>query len=154
MFTGDAESICVGFSGWQVDAKRGRRGCLTARATLPEGDLVGARLTRSLIGQQPRPGRCLLNVGDGTLVTVTVTVTVPADAAWFEESVATAPLRIAADYPYPDITDAKVVMVYAKWSWCMRSRNGSGCCDSYGGRGSIRTRLGGAGRASRAGRKA
>jgi len=78
VFGGDAESICVGFSGWQVDAKRGRRGCLTAPATLPEGDLVGARLSRSLIGQQPRPGRCLLNVGDGTLVTVTV----PADAAW------------------------------------------------------------------------
>jgi S-DNA-T family DNA segregation ATPase FtsK/SpoIIIE len=77
VFGGDAESICLGFGGWQVDAKRGRRGCLTAPATLPEGDLVGARLSRSLLGQQPRPGRCLLNAGDGNLVTVTV----PADVA-------------------------------------------------------------------------
>jgi DNA segregation ATPase FtsK/SpoIIIE, S-DNA-T family len=78
VFGGDAESICLGFGGWQVDAKRGRRGCLTAPATLPEGDLVGVRLSRSLIGQQPRPGRCLLNIGDGNLVSVTV----PADVAW------------------------------------------------------------------------
>jgi DNA segregation ATPase FtsK/SpoIIIE, S-DNA-T family len=77
VFGGDAESICLGFGGWQVDAKRGRRGCLTAPATLPEGDLVGARLSRGLLGQPPRPGRCLLNTGDGNLVTVTVA----ADAA-------------------------------------------------------------------------
>ena len=38
---GDAESIGVGFTGWQVEAKRARRGCLTAPATLPEGDLIG-----------------------------------------------------------------------------------------------------------------
>ncbi len=30
------------------------------------------RLPRDLIGQPPRPGRCLLNTGDGKLVTVTV----------------------------------------------------------------------------------
>jgi len=72
VFGGDAESICVGFGGWQVDAKRARRGCLTAPATLPEGDLVGARLNRGLTGQPVRPGRCLLHLGDGNLVTVTV----------------------------------------------------------------------------------
>ena len=72
MFGGDADSVCVGFSGWQVDAKRARRGCLTAPQTLPEGDLVGVRLTHSMLGQQARPGRCLLNVGDGKLITVTV----------------------------------------------------------------------------------
>jgi S-DNA-T family DNA segregation ATPase FtsK/SpoIIIE len=71
-FAGDADSVCLGFSGWQVDAKRARRGCLTAPQALPEGDLVGVRLTHSLIGQPARPGRCLLNVGDGKLITVTV----------------------------------------------------------------------------------
>jgi DNA segregation ATPase FtsK/SpoIIIE, S-DNA-T family len=71
-FGGDADNICLGFSGWQVDAKRARRGCLTAPRSLPEGDLVGVRLTHSLIGQQARAGRCLLNVGDGKLITVTV----------------------------------------------------------------------------------
>jgi DNA segregation ATPase FtsK/SpoIIIE, S-DNA-T family len=72
VFAGDAESVCLGFGGWQVDAKRARRGCLTAPMTLPEGDLVGVRLTHGLIGHPVRPGRCLLNVGDGNLVAVTV----------------------------------------------------------------------------------
>ena len=69
---GDAERIGVGFSGWQVEAKRARRGCLTAPATIPEGDLIGVRLPRDLLGQPPRPGRCLLNTGDGQLTTVSV----------------------------------------------------------------------------------
>ncbi|HEY1667917.1 MAG TPA: FtsK/SpoIIIE domain-containing protein [Trebonia sp.] len=69
---GDAESIGVGFSGWQVEAKRARRGCLTAPATIPEGDLIGIRLPRDVLGQPPRPGRCLLHTGDGRLITVSV----------------------------------------------------------------------------------
>ena len=72
VLAGDSDSVGLGFSGWQVDAKRARRGCLTAPATLPEGDLIGVRLPRGVIGQQPQPGRCLLHTGDGTLVTVTV----------------------------------------------------------------------------------
>jgi DNA segregation ATPase FtsK/SpoIIIE, S-DNA-T family len=69
---GDAESIGVGFSGWQVEAKRARRGCLTAPSTIPDGDLIGVRLSRDVLGQPPRPGRCLLHTGDGTLITVSV----------------------------------------------------------------------------------
>jgi S-DNA-T family DNA segregation ATPase FtsK/SpoIIIE len=72
VFAGEAEGLGIGFSGWQVEAKRARRGCLTAPAVLPEGDLIGMRLPRDLIGQPPRPGRCLLNTGDGQLITVTV----------------------------------------------------------------------------------
>jgi S-DNA-T family DNA segregation ATPase FtsK/SpoIIIE len=72
VFGGDADGLGVGFSGWQVDAKRARRGCLTAPATLPEGDLIGIRLAHSMLGQPARPGRCLLNAGDGSLTTVTV----------------------------------------------------------------------------------
>jgi S-DNA-T family DNA segregation ATPase FtsK/SpoIIIE len=72
VFAGDADNIGLGFGGWQVDAKRARRGCLTAPSTLPEGELVGVRLTHGLLGQASRPGRCLLNVGDGALITVTV----------------------------------------------------------------------------------
>ena len=73
VFAGDPEAgLCLGFGGWQVDAKRARRGALTAPVSLGEGDLVGARLARSMIGQPARPGRCLLNSGDGRLVTVTV----------------------------------------------------------------------------------
>ena len=69
---GDAESIGIGFSGWQVEAKRARRGCLTAPSTIPEGDLIGVRLSRDVLGQPPRPGRCLLHTGDGKLITVSV----------------------------------------------------------------------------------
>jgi S-DNA-T family DNA segregation ATPase FtsK/SpoIIIE len=72
VFAGESESIGIGFGGWQVEAKRARRGCLTAPSALPEGDLIGMRLSRDVIGQPPRPGRCLLNTGDGKLVTVTV----------------------------------------------------------------------------------
>jgi S-DNA-T family DNA segregation ATPase FtsK/SpoIIIE len=73
VLAGDPESgLCAGFGGWQVDAKRARRGALTAPVSIGEGDLIGARLTRSMVGQAARPGRCLLNVGDGHLVTVTV----------------------------------------------------------------------------------
>jgi S-DNA-T family DNA segregation ATPase FtsK/SpoIIIE len=72
VLAGDSDSIGLGFSGWQVEAKRARRGCLTAPATLPEGDLIGVRLPRGVIGQPPSPGRCLLHTGDGSLMTVTV----------------------------------------------------------------------------------
>jgi hypothetical protein len=56
------------------DCALARRGCLTAPQTIPEGDLIGARLPRDSIGRPPRPGRAPLNVGDGTLVTVAVPV--------------------------------------------------------------------------------
>ena len=36
VLAGDAESIGIGFSGWQVEAKRARRGCLTAPASSPK----------------------------------------------------------------------------------------------------------------------
>jgi DNA segregation ATPase FtsK/SpoIIIE, S-DNA-T family len=75
VFAGDPEAgLCAGFGGWQVDAKRARRGALTAPASVSDGELIGVRLTRSQAGQPPRPGRCLLNTGDGRLVTVTVPV--------------------------------------------------------------------------------
>ncbi len=69
---GDAETLSGGFGGWHVEARRARRGCLIAPQTLPEGDLIGVRLSRGLTGESPKPGRALLNVGDGNLITVTV----------------------------------------------------------------------------------
>jgi S-DNA-T family DNA segregation ATPase FtsK/SpoIIIE len=73
VIAGDPEAgLCAGFGGWQIDAKRARRGCLTAPTSPSDGELIGARLTRSQIGQPARPGRCLLNTGDGHLLTVTV----------------------------------------------------------------------------------
>jgi DNA segregation ATPase FtsK/SpoIIIE, S-DNA-T family len=80
VFGGDGENLGIGFGGWQVAAKRARRGCLIAPATLPQGDLIGVQLSRSMLGQSAKPGRCLLNVGDGTLVTVTVPMATSGDS--------------------------------------------------------------------------
>ena len=62
-------------AGWRTLAARvtcWQRGCLTAPSTIPEGDLIGVRLPRDLLEQPPGPGRCLLNTGDGQLMTVSV----------------------------------------------------------------------------------
>jgi S-DNA-T family DNA segregation ATPase FtsK/SpoIIIE len=74
VFGGNAEDICTGFSGWQVDAKRARRGCLLCPQQLADGDLIGTRLTRSMIGEPVRPGKALLNPGNGEVITVAIPV--------------------------------------------------------------------------------
>ena len=67
-----------GFSGWQVDAQAGPARLPDRAPALPEGDLIGARLTHAHLAggeQSPvRSGRALLNTGDGNLITVTVPV--------------------------------------------------------------------------------
>ena len=72
VLAGDPDGLASGFGGWLADARRARRGCLTAPQTLPEGDLIGARLAHGRIGRPVRPGRALLNAGDGALVTIAV----------------------------------------------------------------------------------
>jgi DNA segregation ATPase FtsK/SpoIIIE, S-DNA-T family len=72
VLAGDPDTLAAGFGGWQADARRARRGCLTAPQTLPEGELIGARLSHDGTGRPARPGRALLNTGDGTLITVAV----------------------------------------------------------------------------------
>jgi S-DNA-T family DNA segregation ATPase FtsK/SpoIIIE len=72
VLAGDPDTLASGFSGWLADARRARRGCLTAPQTLPEGELIGVRLPHDCIGRQPRSGRALLNAGDGTLVTIAI----------------------------------------------------------------------------------
>ena len=69
---GDAEEICGGFSGWQVDAKKGRRGALLSPQGISNGDLLGMRLPRSSIGGPITPGRAIVHLGDGELLTVQV----------------------------------------------------------------------------------
>jgi DNA segregation ATPase FtsK/SpoIIIE, S-DNA-T family len=72
VFGGNAEDLCAGFGGWQVDAKRARRGCLLSPQQITDGDLIGTRLQRSLIGEPVKPGRALLNTGNGIIMTVAV----------------------------------------------------------------------------------
>ncbi|MDT0342912.1 FtsK/SpoIIIE domain-containing protein [Streptomyces litchfieldiae] len=68
---GDEGDICGGFSGWQVDAKKARRGVLLSPSTHRHGELIGAKLPRSAASEQPTPGRAILHLGDGTPFTVT-----------------------------------------------------------------------------------
>ncbi|ARQ70533.1 FtsK/SpoIIIE domain-containing protein [Streptomyces marincola] len=68
---GDEGDICGGFSGWQVDAKKARRGVLLSPTTHRHGELIGAKLPRSAASEQPTPGRAILHLGDGTPFTVT-----------------------------------------------------------------------------------
>ncbi|MGH3865458.1 MAG: FtsK/SpoIIIE domain-containing protein [Pseudonocardiaceae bacterium] len=65
VIAGDAEGVCAGFSGWQVELKKARRGLLLAPQSITEGDLIGIRPPRSLLGQPAQPGRGLLHLGDG-----------------------------------------------------------------------------------------
>ena len=71
---GDPDTLAGGFGGWQADARRARRGCLTGPQTLPEGELIGARLSHAQLGRQVKPGRALLHTGDGALTTIAVPV--------------------------------------------------------------------------------
>jgi S-DNA-T family DNA segregation ATPase FtsK/SpoIIIE len=75
---GNADDICGGFTGWQVDAKKARQGTLLCPQSLTDGDLIGVRVPRSVLGGPVQPGRALVHLGDGELVTVQVPVTSPA----------------------------------------------------------------------------
>jgi DNA segregation ATPase FtsK/SpoIIIE, S-DNA-T family len=74
VLAGDPDSLASGFGGWQADARRARRGCLTAPQILPEGELIGVRLTHAHLGHPSRPGKALLNTGDGTVITIAVPI--------------------------------------------------------------------------------
>ena len=72
VLAGDAEEVCGGFSGWQVDAKKGRRGALLSPQGTMNGELIGVRLPRSSVGGPVTPGRAMVHLGDGELLTVQV----------------------------------------------------------------------------------
>ncbi|MFJ3235141.1 FtsK/SpoIIIE domain-containing protein [Streptomyces sp. NPDC086787] len=72
VIAGDEEDVCSGFSGWQVDAKKARRGILLSPQESSSGDLIGVRLSRSLVGGQVVPGKGMLHLGDGELRTVVI----------------------------------------------------------------------------------
>ncbi|MFE7811182.1 FtsK/SpoIIIE domain-containing protein [Streptomyces sp. NPDC057433] len=71
VIAGDEEEICDGFSGWQVDAKKARRGILLSPQDSSAGDLIGIRTTRSMVGGQISPGKGMLHLGSGEHQTVT-----------------------------------------------------------------------------------
>ncbi|MEU4926974.1 FtsK/SpoIIIE domain-containing protein [Streptomyces yokosukanensis] len=71
VIAGDEEEICDGFSGWQVDMKKARRGILLSPQDTSAGELIGIRTTRSMVGGLVTPGRGMLHLGSGAVITVT-----------------------------------------------------------------------------------
>ncbi len=72
---GDADDVCGGFSGWQVEMKKARQGLLLSPQNLSDADLIGIRLQRGSVGNAVVPGRGLLHLGDGEVITVQVPLT-------------------------------------------------------------------------------
>ncbi len=64
--------MCSGFTGWQVDAKKGSRGLLLSPQDSSSGELIGVRITRSQVGGPVSPGGGLLHLGSGEVTAVTV----------------------------------------------------------------------------------
>ncbi len=75
VIAGDADDICGGFSGWQVEMKKARSGLLLSPQNLSDSDLIGVRLQRGSIGNAVQPGRGLLHLGDGEVRSVQVPLT-------------------------------------------------------------------------------
>ncbi|WP_189269310.1 FtsK/SpoIIIE domain-containing protein [Streptomyces fuscichromogenes] len=74
---GNAESLSLSLAGWMGQMKRNRCGMLLSPQNLSDGELIGVKLTRGLVGAAPQPGRGLLHLGDGTLRGVQVPFAYP-----------------------------------------------------------------------------
>ncbi|MER5176956.1 FtsK/SpoIIIE domain-containing protein [Streptomyces sp. NPDC002896] len=69
---GNNEVLLGGLSGWQALVRRNRCGALLAPRSASDGELVGARVPRGLLGEDNEPGRAHLQLGDGRFLTVRV----------------------------------------------------------------------------------
>jgi S-DNA-T family DNA segregation ATPase FtsK/SpoIIIE len=69
---GNAESLSLSLAGWMGQVKRNRTGMLLSPQSIADGEVIGVKLTRGLVGQAPQPGRGLLHPGDGSLLSVQV----------------------------------------------------------------------------------
>ncbi len=72
MAAGNAESLSLSLAGWMGQVKRNRTGMLLSPQGLGDGEVIGIKLTRGVVGQAPQPGRGLLHLGDGSLISVQV----------------------------------------------------------------------------------
>jgi S-DNA-T family DNA segregation ATPase FtsK/SpoIIIE len=80
VIAGEISAVAAGFSGWQVEVKKNRRGALLSPPTLSAGDLIGARLTRANLAERVVPGVARVHLGDGTLQAVQIPLLEPAGA--------------------------------------------------------------------------
>lgn len=72
VIAGTVTDLSAGYSGWHAEARKGRAGALLSPQGLSDGELIGTRVPRSLVGEPVKPGRALVHLGAGTLVTVAV----------------------------------------------------------------------------------
>ncbi|WP_189080135.1 FtsK/SpoIIIE domain-containing protein [Mangrovihabitans endophyticus] len=72
VIAGEVASVAMGFSGWQVDVKKNRRGALLSPPALSAGDLIGVRLSRAALSDRVVPGIARAHLGDGELQTVQI----------------------------------------------------------------------------------
>ncbi|GGK76291.1 FtsK/SpoIIIE domain-containing protein [Mangrovihabitans endophyticus] len=69
---GNAEAMSLGLAGWLTQLKRNRSGLLIAPQSITDGELIGMRIPRGIVGQAAQPGRAYLHLGDGMLTAVQV----------------------------------------------------------------------------------
>ncbi|WP_432838415.1 FtsK/SpoIIIE domain-containing protein [Dactylosporangium sp. CA-092794] len=69
---GNAEALSLGMAGWLTQIKRNRSGLLIAPQSITDGELIGIRIPRGIVGQAAQPGRAYLHLGDGVLTAVQV----------------------------------------------------------------------------------
>lgn len=70
MVAGTAEGIGYGLRGWRAELRKASQGLLLSPRGVADGELIGARLSRDLVGGPIRPGRGLLLDRDGLLTPV------------------------------------------------------------------------------------
>lgn len=69
---GNAESLALSLVSWMGQVKRNRTGMLLSPQGLADGEVIGVKLSRGVVGQAPQPGRGLLHLGDGSVRAVQV----------------------------------------------------------------------------------
>lgn len=77
MAAGNAESLSLSLAGWMGQAKRNRTGMLLSPQSLSDGEVIGVRLSRGQVSGAPQPGRGLMHLGDGSLISVQVPTAEP-----------------------------------------------------------------------------
>jgi S-DNA-T family DNA segregation ATPase FtsK/SpoIIIE len=78
---GNGEALSTGIGGWINQVRRNRAGLIIAPQSLTEGEAIGTRLSRGLLGTPPVPGRAHLHLGDSQLIAVQIPNTVVTDPA-------------------------------------------------------------------------
>lgn len=73
---GDADALSTVNIGWLSEVRKARRGVVLSPQAPGDGEAIGLRVPRSLVGGAPQPGRGWLHVGDGRLLQIaTITPT-------------------------------------------------------------------------------